>query len=330
MRAAKCACVVVDAGLELGYGGLEIEGSMDFFSGEIDGKGSGAGAGRRTFAALEMEVREMAGWGLLEVSASLLLVVVELVVEAEDAVMMLSWAGETGRSGGGSEWPEGDVLGLGEWCTGMTPRASSCSRGKRIKLMNTAWGKRLTPAAIVVAECCKGLVKRVEESVFVVALWMSIGEHTCVDQAVVDSAAYYIYDSRRCLPDTTSTMLLRTLHSRILRSSDALKIRNGGLNPLSPLRSIDLHLHSVVDTINSDIWRRSILAREAQYSLLHHSVLKVHLPRIEQPKHRLSLVSIVLTATPAHHICAIKEELEIVQCLGWMRRRDAVIKPKLR
>ncbi len=114
MRVAKCACVVMDAGLEVGVGGPDIGASRGFFSGEDEGNSLGPGAGRSTCAALEMDIREMAGWGLLEVSASFLLGAVEIVVDAEEFVMVLSWAGETGRSGGGSEWAEGDVLELGE------------------------------------------------------------------------------------------------------------------------------------------------------------------------------------------------------------------------
>ncbi len=191
-------------------------------------------------------------------------------------------------------------------------------------------GRGLTPAAVIVAKCCEWLVERVEESVFVVTLWMSTGQHTCVDQTGVGLAVCCICDSKRFLPDATSAMLLRTLHSRILSSSHSLKVWNDRLDSLPPLRSIDLHLHNVVETSNSVIRHRSILAGEAQNSLLNHSFLKVHLSRIEQPKHRLSLISIFLTATPAHHIYAIKEELEVVQRLGRMRRRDAVVEPELR
>ena len=96
IKFAKCACVVTG-------GGLGVK-SMGFLDREDEPKLSETGdAGPRICGAF-MELREMAGWGAAEDSASLLSLKVERVVEVvevEEAVVILSRAGETGRSADG-------------------------------------------------------------------------------------------------------------------------------------------------------------------------------------------------------------------------------------
>ena len=59
--------------------------------------------------------------------------------------------------------------------------------------------RRLTPAAVIVAECCKGLVERIKQSIFVVTLWMLSGQQACIEQPIAGSEIGSLYHTnRRC------------------------------------------------------------------------------------------------------------------------------------
>lgn len=94
-------------------------------------------------------------------------------------------------------------------------------------------------------------------------------------------------------------------------------------------RPIHPHFHHVAQIVcrPSDT---SILPRKAESSLLDSALAEPALLRLEQPKHRLALISIFLAAAPAHDTNTVVEELEVVERVRWVGWRDVVGEPELR
>ncbi len=109
-----------------------------------------------------------------------------------------------------------------------------------------------------------------------------------------------------------------------------MKVLNLGIYPLPAFGPKDFDLHNIVQAVQCECVHTLVVCTKEQCPSLDQRMFESPRTRREEAEHGLSFVAFVLAATPTHNYLPIDVQLEVVQCVWWMRCRYVVAEPELR